>query len=163
MTAELTWSTGSSVAVFSSSCTSSAPLTSSLLCRAPLLNMLCWTAIQTFKDPFKNKYIQFWKKNRTMEILTRSIAEWWSWLPSVFADLDRPGEKHGCLISPFSPTPLLYGLWNCSIVSCWLHPPPVGHLRFTGYDRIRVTPRMVYYIKIKFLCVLCVSLVWWLG
>lgn len=41
-----TWSTGSSVAVFSSSCTTSAPCTSSrLLCA--LLNTLCWTVTKS--------------------------------------------------------------------------------------------------------------------
>lgn len=49
MTVRSTWSTGSSVAVCSSSCTSSAPRTSSRLFRAALLNTLGWTVMNRKK------------------------------------------------------------------------------------------------------------------
>lgn len=58
-------------------------------------------------------------------ILTRPVAEWWSWRLSVVADLDRPGEERRGLICPVSLAPLLCGCWSCSFVSCRLHPPTI--------------------------------------
>lgn len=130
---KLTWSTGSSVAVFSSSCTSSAPRTSSLLFCAELLNTLGWPVMGRYQKFFTTKK---WRYSLRLigfhEILTRSIAERWSRLHSILPDLDRPGKKRRGLICSLSPAPLLGSLWGCSFISCWLHPPTVW-LKFMGH------------------------------
>lgn len=143
MRQKLTWSTGSSVAVFSSSCTSSAPCTSSLLFRAAFLNTLGWTftniipecAMSMFGIYINVEMFCFFKldiKFNLTGILTGSVAVWLSGLRSVLVDLYWPGKV---LLCWFALAQLLWGLWNSSCISRWLHPAAIW-LKFTAYVRI---------------------------
>lgn len=57
VTVEFTWSTGISTAVFSSSCTSSAPRTSSLLLRPALLNTLGLTVTNRHFNLYSHAHV----------------------------------------------------------------------------------------------------------
>lgn len=141
-----TWSMGSSTVVFSSSATSSAPRTSSLILFSEALNTLCSSNIITQYhkrdcNRLINKKSYIWFSKYILfncSAFTCCGFRWGSLCVWVSANSDRSGVENRVLLSfssPSSPLNQLRGTLSLHLISCGLHTPAFPLKADTIYTR----------------------------